>query len=146
MPSSEGGAGAVVRKSLPLEVLPAPIALCRLAPETELPRWAREPCSFVTVSRTPEELSIAIDQGRVPEAVRAERNYRLIRVGGPLPLHLIGVLASVAEPLALAGVPIFAISTYDTDYVLVKEIDLSRALVALERAGHRIRTPSASFP
>ncbi len=137
MPSSE---------SLPLELLPTPLAVCRLPADADVPPWAREPGAFVTVSRTPEELSITIDQARVPEGTRAERGYRMFRVRGPLPLHLVGVLAALADPLAAAGLPIFAISTYDTDYVLLKEIDLPRAVAALEGAGHRVRIPAASSP
>jgi hypothetical protein len=134
------------RESLRLDVLPTQLAVCRLPADAALPGWAQEPSSFVTVSRTPHELSITIEERRVPETVAAERGYRLVRVDGPLPLHLVGVLSAITEPLAAARVPIFAISTYDTDYVLLKEFDLSRAVAALEAAGHTVRTPAASSP
>jgi hypothetical protein len=74
----------------------------------------------------------------VPSDIRCEREYRALRVNGPLPLNLIGILASIAEPLAEAGLSIFAISTFDTDYVLVKGGDLEAAVAALEHAGHRV--------
>ena len=70
--------------------------------------------------------------------IQCERDYRALRVRGPLPLNLIGVLAAIAEPLAQAGISIFAISTFDTDYVLVKARDLEGAVAVLERAGHRV--------
>ena len=126
------------RPRLPLELLPDTLAICRLDPGAPLPRWADGPSGFLTVSRTAEELSITAVQRMVPADVRCERDYRAFRVRGPLPLDLIGILAALADPLADAGLSIFAISTYDTDYVLVKSRDLPAALEALERAGHRI--------
>jgi hypothetical protein len=74
----------------------------------------------------------------VPAGVPCERDYRAVRVRGPLPLDLIGIVAAIADPLAEAGLSIFAISTYDTDYVLVKARDLEEAVRVLRRAGHRI--------
>jgi hypothetical protein len=104
-----------------------------------MPAWADPSSPFLTVSWTAEELSITTLQRAVPGDLPCERDYRALRVRGPLPLDLIGILAAMADPLADAGLGIFAISTYDTDYVLVKTRDLEVALAALERAGHRIR-------
>jgi hypothetical protein len=126
------------RPRLPLELLPDTLAICRLDAGAALPRWADQPGAFLTVSRTAEELSITAVQRLVPADAQCERDYRALRVRGPLPLDLIGILAAIADPLAAAGLGIFAISTYDTDYVLVKSRDLPAALEALERAGHRI--------
>lgn len=126
------------RPHLPLELVPDTLAICRLDAGAPLPRWAEGPSAFLTVSRTAEELSITAVQRLVPPDARCERGYRALRVRGPLPLDLVGILASIAEPLAEAGLSIFAISTYDTDYVLVKSADLPAALEALERAGHRV--------
>jgi hypothetical protein len=126
------------RPHLPLELVPDTLAVCRLDAGVPLPRWAEGASAFLTVSRTAEELSITAVQRLVPADARCERDYRALRVRGPLPLDLVGILASIAEPLAEAGLSIFAISTYDTDYVLVKSADLPAALEALERAGHRI--------
>ena len=126
------------RPHLPLEVLPDTLAICRLPPDAAVPGWATAPSHFVTISRTSEELSITAVQTSVPPEVRCERDYRALRVRGPLPLNLIGVLAAIADPLAQAGLSIFAISTFDTDYVLVKAGDLETAVATLERAGHRV--------
>ena len=123
---------------LPLELLPDTLAICRLEPGAPVPSWAGEPSPFLTISRTPEELSITTLQSTVPAGVRCERDYRAVRVRGPLPLHLVGILAAIADPLAAAGVSIFAISTYDTDYVLVKAPELESALNVLRQAGHQI--------
>ena len=124
---------------LPLEVLPDTLAICRLPADAALPAWAAAPAAFVTVSRTAEELSITAVQRMVPADVRCERDYRALRVRGTLPPDLVGILLSIADPLAKAGLSVFAISTYDTDYVLVKVRDLPAALKALRAAGHDVR-------
>ena len=126
------------RPRLPLELLPDTLAVCRLEPTAPLPAWAQQPSGFLTVSRTAEELSITAVQQVVPADVACVRDYRALRVRGPLPLDLIGILAAIADPLADAGLSIFAISTYDTDYVLVKARDLETALGVLKRAGHQV--------
>jgi uncharacterized protein len=126
------------RPRLPLELLPDTLAVCRLASDAGVPSWAAGSQGFVTISRTREELSITTTQANVPPGVRCERDYRALRVRGPLPLDLIGILAAIADPLAAAGLSIFAISTFDTDYVLVKSRDLEAAVAALERAGHHV--------
>jgi hypothetical protein len=127
------------RPRLPLELLADTLAICRLDAGAPVPTWAEQSGGFLTVSRTAEELSITAHQRAVPASVPCERDYRALRVRGPLPLDLVGILAAIADPLAAAGLSIFAISTYDTDYVLVKAHDLEAALRVLERAGHQVR-------
>jgi hypothetical protein len=131
--------GRSPRPRLPLELLPDTLAVCRLDPAAPVPEWAAGSTPFLTVSRTAEELSVTTVQSAVPGDVQCERDYRALRVRGPLPLDLVGILAAIADPLAEAGLSIFAISTYDTDYVLVKARDLDAALRTLERAGHQVR-------
>ena len=123
---------------LPLEVLPDTLAICRLPSDAAIPPWASVSVPFLTISRTSEELSITTLQSAVPPGVRCERDYRALRVQGTLPPDLVGILVSIAEPLARAGLSIFAISTYDTDYVLVRARDFSAALEALRGAGHTV--------
>ena len=123
---------------LPLELLEDTLAICRLAADAPVPAWAAERTGFLTVSRSPDELSIMTVQRAVPAGVRCERDYQAIRIRGPLSPNLIGILLSILKPLAEAGLSILAISTYDTDYVFVKTRHLPRALDALRRAGHRI--------
>ena len=127
------------RPHLPLELLPYTLAICRFDAEAHVPEWTGQSRRFLTVSRTAEELSITAVQSAVPRDARCERDYRAFRVRGPLPLDLIGILAAIADPLAEAGLSIFAISTFDTDYVLVKSRDLPAAVEALERAGHQVK-------
>ncbi|HEY7028030.1 MAG TPA: ACT domain-containing protein [Gemmatimonadales bacterium] len=124
--------------SLTLDLLPDTLAICRLTPDAPIPPWAIAPGPFLTISRTPDELSITLVQHAVPAGIRCERDYRALRVRGTLPPNLIGILLSIAQPLADAGLAIFAISTYDTDYVLVKLHDLAAALSALRAAGHQV--------
>jgi hypothetical protein len=130
------------RPHLPLELLPDTLAICRLEPGAPVPSWAAGPSPFLTLSRTAEELSITTLQSAVPAGVPCERDYRAVRVRGPLPLNLVGIVAAIADPLAAAGMSIFAISTYDTDYVLVKARELEAALQVLRQAGHGITRTS----
>lgn len=124
--------------ALVLDLLPVPLAVLRLAPDAPLPAWTSSARQFLTVSRTPQELSIVADADVVPGDLDVARDYRALRVRGPLPLHLVGVFARLAGPLADAAVPIFPIATFDTDYVLVREQHLARALLALAQAGHHV--------
>ncbi len=120
-----------------LVTLPGRFAVCRLAPEDTLPAWAMG-ARPLFVAATDEELSVVCPSERVPAGVRAEGPWRALRVRGTLDFALTGVLASLAAPLAAAGISLFAISTFDTDYVLVREGDLVRALTTLAAAGHRL--------
>jgi len=123
---------------LTIAVYPDRYAICRLEAESRVPVWAGG-SGFLSVTRTQNELSVVCKEAVVPEGVHAERNRRLMQIEGPLAFTLAGVLASVAAPLANAGISIFAVSTYHTDYLLVSEQDLQQAIQALEAAGHAIR-------
>mgnify|MGYP005855113709 CR=1 FL=1 len=120
---------------LPLTILPSLLAICRLPVEVEIPEWIRSG-DLLAIIRTPSELSIVCENCYVPPYVVAERGWRAIKVEGPLDFSLIGVLSSLSGVLARAGVSLFALSTYDTDYVLVKESALGRAVEALSQAGY----------
>ena len=125
---------------LRLTLLAERTAVCRLAADSPVPTWTDDARQFLTISRTPTELSVVADERVVPKDVDAQRGYHVLRVEGPLPLDLIGVFAALASPLAGAGVPIFPIATYDTDYLLVRDTEIDRALAALRTAGHVIDT------
>lgn len=125
---------------LSLEVLPEILAVARLQPSDAVPRWALR-SSFFSISKTDDELSVVCRQTDLPDAVSTvERNWRALKVQGPLDFALTGILASLAEPLARAGVSLFAISTFDTDYLLVRQDKLALAISVLEGAGHRVQT------
>ena len=118
---------------LGLSVLDDPLAVCRLAPGAALPDWLSWSGKLTAVCRTPEELSLVCLERDVPDDVRAERGWRAFKVEGPLDFALTGVLAGLAAPLAEAGISIFAISTFDTDYLLVRAADLDGARSVLAR-------------
>ncbi len=124
-----------------LDVLPGRLAVCRLAPSEPVPAWAWQG-ALSAVTRTAQELSVVCQEAAVPEGVPTERGWRALRVEGPLSFEQVGVLATLLAPLAEAGVSVFALSTYDTDYVLVREPDLTRAVAALRSAGHTVREVS----
>jgi uncharacterized protein len=120
---------------LTLTTIPETLTICRLEPNVALPAWAMA-SPFWSITRTPDELSIVVAKACVPAGVRAEGAWRALKLAGPIPLTAVGILASIAEPLARAGINLFAISTFDTDYVLVAADRLEDAHLALSRAGH----------
>lgn len=122
---------------LDLTVLPDTLAVCRLPAGAGAPAWL-DGETFASVTRTPEETSIVCRAAAVPQGVRAEGGWRALRVAGPLDFALTGILASLLVPLAAAGVAAFALSTFDTDYLLVREVALDDAIAALTAAGHRV--------
>jgi hypothetical protein len=124
---------------LTLTLLPGLYAVARLDPETPLPAWADAPGDFSSISRTRDELSIVAPELRVGADVPAERGFAAFRVEGPLPFDAVGILASIAVPIAEAGVSILAVGTFDTDYVLVKERHLPRVREALVARGIVVR-------
>jgi hypothetical protein len=123
-----------------LTVLPAMFAICRLSPAEDVPDWAMIG-EFVSIAHTADELSIVCAEEHVPSDVKTDREWRALKVEGPLDLALTGVLASLATPLAEAQINIFVVSTFDTDYLLVKGYNVARACDVLRQAGHVVVTP-----
>jgi hypothetical protein len=119
---------------LTLTVLPETLAICRLSVDEAVPEWAAA-ADFVSITQTIDELSIVCREANVPSDVKADRGWRALKVAGPLDLALTGVLASLVNPLAEAQINIFAISTFDTDYLLVKGYNLAGACDVLRGAG-----------
>ena len=124
-------------RPLTLDLIPGTYAICRLDHADALPAWATRG-RFFSTTRTPAETSIVCETAEVPTGVQSEGPWRALGVRGPLDFSLKGILASLATPLAEADVSIFVISTYDTDYVLVREPDVDRAVSALRDAGHHV--------
>lgn len=121
-------------------VVPGSLAVARLAPGDDASQWAAGP--FVSITRTAEETSIVCDESAVPAGVRADRGWRALRIEGPLPLNATGIAAEITSLLAAAGISVFLVATYDTDYVLVKSERLDAACEVLRAAGHA--TPDAA--
>jgi hypothetical protein len=122
---------------LKLSLLPDVLAVCRLELGQEIPAWATAG-DFSSVSRIREELSVICASRSVPDNVRASRGWRAIKIEGPLDLDLVGILVSVAVPLAHAGIGILPVGTFDTDYILVRDRQLGEALKALRATGFNI--------
>lgn len=129
-------------KKLNLLILPETLAICRLEKDAAVPKWAMTG-NFVSTTRTAEELSIVCPQTQVPAVMKREEGWRCIKIQGPLDLSLTGILVSLTMPLAQAGISVFAISTYDTDYLLVKEENLEKAIEVLVKKGHRVQKNSS---
>lgn len=121
--------------ALRFSVLPGTFAVVRFPPDAVVPENTLVP-PFHSVTRTPDELSLVCPDHAVPEGARAEPGWAVLVLAGPFPFELTGILASVLAPLAAAGVGIFALSTFDTDYVLVRRKQLDAAVAALVAAGH----------
>jgi len=120
-----------------LSVVAGRYAICRLEPTARIPDWATGQRLF-SITRTASELSIVCPEEQVPADVPDDRGWRVLEVQGPFDLASTGVVASIAGPLATAGVSLFVISTHDTDYVLVKDAALGAAISALAAWGHRV--------
>jgi uncharacterized protein len=112
-----------------------PFAICRLEWDAEIPDWATNG-TLSSITRTSDELSIICEETAVPRDVKAERGFHCVQLLGPFDFQAIGILESFLRPLAEAAVPIFAISTYDTDWILIQERHWERALLVLTTAGY----------
>ena len=118
--------------------LPATYAIIRLAPDAAVPNWATKG-EFTSITRTADELSIVCPMENLPPDIHSSHSWICLKLKGPFRFSLTGVLLSFIEPLSYRTIPIFAISTFDTDYVLVQEPDIDRALDALLHAGHELQ-------
>ena len=119
-----------------LSVLPDELAICRFNLDY---RWSLpQQGSFMSVTRTEDEISVVCPVESVSEDARVDEGWRALKVHGPIPFEMTGVLASIINPLADAKIPVFAMATFDTDYVLVRQETLERAAEALRKAGHLV--------
>ena len=121
-----------------LAVLPGMYGIARFAPDARI-SFRYERSFFYSLAKTDQELSLVCEEEFLPADVKAERGRRLIRVESTLAFSLTGIVAALAVPLAEASVSIFSVSTYDTDYLLVRDEDVEKAIAALERAGHKVQ-------
>ena len=123
---------------LTLIILRETFAICRLDKDAPIPDWAFQGGLF-SITRTKDELSIVCPQINVPKGILCNQGWSCLKIKGPLDLSLTGIISSIASTLEKEGISLFSISTYDTDYVLVKEKDLEKAIFALTEGGHRIQ-------
>jgi hypothetical protein len=115
--------------------LPGFYAIVRFAPEATIPDWATKG-DFTSITRTADELSVVCSTENLPAELDPQPQWTCLKLEGPFAFSQTGILLSFIEPLSYRNVPIFAISTYDTDYVLVQEEHSRSAVEALITAGH----------
>jgi len=126
-------------RRLELLLLKDRFSVCRLTPGEKLPAWALRAGDFASVTRTADELSVVCAEDVAPQGTQCETGWRVLKVEGPLDFALTGILLAVTKPLADAGVSVFVVSTYDTDYVMVKAQNVEKAVRALTAAGHHVK-------
>ena len=114
------------------KLLAPTFAVCRLDASAPVPHWPKG--EFVSITRTTDELSIVCGASGVPDDVIAERDWRCLALQGPIPFETVGVAARITNALAAAGISLFFVSTYDTDYVLIRSSSLEPAIAALRAA------------
>lgn len=136
------------RQKLKFRWLPGAYAIVRLPPDASVPEWVTKG-EFTSSTRTADELSIVCLADNLPHDVDSQHHWICLKLEGPFPFSQTGVLLSFIEPLSSKGIPIFAISTYDTDYVLIQEEFVGAALSILDEAGHELwprNESSREFP
>jgi len=119
-----------------LQLLPETYSVCQLNSQAPVPDWASG--SFVSITRTAEELSIVCPQQQVPDGVKSEDQWCCLRLAGSFPFSEVGVIAAVVAPLADSGVPVFVISTFNTDWLLIQKSFQEQAVAVLRAAQHDI--------
>lgn len=124
-------------KILTMKLIKESLAVCRLEKDDKIPTFATEG-DFFSITKTEDELSLVCSSKNVPDNIICEKDWRALKVEGPLDFSLIGILSSISAILAENKVSIFAISTYDTDYILVKDKDLDNSIIALEKENYNI--------
>ena len=122
---------------LTISLLDGLFAVCQLPPDTPIPEWVIKGVLY-SITRTGEELSLVCCESNVPGSVNCERGWRCFKVKGPLDFSLTGIMASISGALARAGISLFPISTFDTDYFLIKGEKIDAAIQALKDDGHRV--------
>ena len=122
---------------LTFRMLAGPYAIVRLNADAAVPEWATKG-EFTSITRTADELSIVCLAGNLPADVNTEHHWTCLKLEGPFPFSMTGVLLSFIEPLSSNQIPIFAMSTYDTDYVLIQEEYSKPAIEILTASGHTL--------
>ena len=112
--------------------------VCRLPSNTRIPEWTERQTkqTFLSITQTSEELSIVCPMQWIPSGVQCERDWKCIKIIGPLDFNQIGVISSMSGALAQHSIPLFVISTYDTDYLFVKEDNIVKTKQILEQNKH----------
>ncbi|RPH52944.1 MAG: ACT domain-containing protein [Desulfobacteraceae bacterium] len=126
-------------KKLTLTLLKELLAVSRLSPEEGIPDWALK-SPFLSVTRAGDELSLVTIAGIVPAGILSENGWRCIKIKGPLNFSETGILSLLIYPLAGSKIPVFVISTYETDYIMIKKENLSAVISIFSKEGHIVET------
>lgn len=124
-------------KILTIKLLKEKFGVCRLDKNSLIPEWSQND-DFFSITRTSDELSIVCKEDNIPNDIKYEKDWRILKVEGPLDFSLIGILSKISTILAQRGISIFAISTYDTDYILVKDKDIKNAVTSLIKERYEV--------
>lgn len=127
----------MLEKTLTLKLLKEKYGVCRLSAEESIPKWGKN-SPFYSITKTVDELSIVCSQDCIPKDIKCEKDWRVLKIQGTLDFSLIGVISSISTILAHEKISIFAISTFDTDYILVKDKDIDKTIVALTNKNYEI--------
>ena len=127
----------MVDNILTMKLLKEKYGVCRLDKNELIPKWAQN-SDFFSITKTCDELSIVCSEDDIPIVIKCEKDWRILKIEGPLDFSLIGILASISTILAQNEISVFAISTYDTDYILVKNKDLSNAIQSLIKERYEV--------
>ncbi|WP_026884752.1 ACT domain-containing protein [Clostridium akagii] len=127
----------MLEKTLTLKLLKEKYGVCRLSAEESIPKWGKN-SPFYSITKTVDELSIVCYEDCIPRDIKCEKDWRVLKVQGTLDFSLIGIISSISTILAHEKISIFAISTFDTDYILVKDKDIDNAANALSNEGYEI--------
>jgi hypothetical protein len=131
-----------MRSSLHLTTIPGPFSVVRLEATESIPSWALQGTLF-SVTKSAEELSVVCLSRWVPAGFVSEDGFIGLKIEGPIPFSETGILASLASPLAEAQISLFALSTFDTDYILVRDVDYEQAVSVFRSVGHQVDTVGA---
>lgn len=123
---------------LKMKLLEGIFGVCRLSSEDNIPHWCLQ-SEIYSITKTKDELSILCDLKFIPQGIKCEKPWKALKIEGPLDFALIGILSTISTLLAKNSISIFAISTYDTDYILVKEKDMDNAIKVLSNEGYIIK-------
>lgn len=124
-------------ENLTLKLLDKTYAVCSLSKNKKIPSWAIEG-DFLSITKTEDELSIVCEEKNVAEGIKYEGNWKILKIEGPLDFSLVGILAKISNLMAKNNISIFAISTYDTDYILIKLGNINKAIEVLKKDNYNI--------
>ena len=128
----------MIESKLIIKLLKEKYVVCRLDKDEAIPSWAFKG-DFFSITKTEEELSIVcIEDDNIIENIKCERDWRVLKIEGPLDFSLVGILSKISTLMANNKISIFAVSTYDTDYILIKEKDINRAVYVLNNDNYEV--------